>query len=92
MVITPPEIEHTPLEIPSIEKVTGFPELPPVAVGVYVGPPYTAFVGAAEVNVMICPAFTTVTVPGLVADADTPPLDAVIVVEMTAPISEVVNV
>ncbi len=44
----------------ALPKVTGFPEAPPVAVTVYVGPFTTALVGAVEVKMMACAGFVTV--------------------------------
>ncbi len=46
----------------AVPKVTGFPEAPPVAVTVYVGPATTALLGAAEVNVIVWPTWLTVCV------------------------------
>ena len=51
--MTEPEIEHTELDDESIEKVTGFPEAPPIAITVYMGPPTTALAGGVDVNVMV---------------------------------------
>ena len=56
---TPPLIEHTVEVVASIEKVTGLPEPPPVAVGAYPGPPTTASVGAVEVTWMVWLALAT---------------------------------
>ena len=41
-------------------NATGFPDAPPVAVTVYVGPPTVALVGAVDVNVIVWLAGSTV--------------------------------
>jgi len=51
---TDPEIEQTEVAEASIVKVTVFPDAPPVAVTVYVGPPIAASEGGVEVKVMAC--------------------------------------
>src|SRR4051812_2099228 len=58
-VTLPPPSEHAPAVLAeSIEKTTGLPEPPPVAVGVYL-PPSTAWSGRGEVKVIVCGAGST---------------------------------
>jgi hypothetical protein len=59
--LTTPEpfIAHTALDAASTDSVTAVPDVL-VAVGVYVAPPTVAFVGALDVNVIVCVALATV--------------------------------
>jgi hypothetical protein len=56
----PPLIEHAPAVLAeSMLNVTGLPDAPPVAAGVYV-PPTTAGLGGVDVKVTACDTWATV--------------------------------